>query len=262
MCHDHDSRPPAVPSHRVLPRLAGGAGADRLQAISADGTAFTVALADTPVSKGPGVVILPDVRGLAPFYDELAERFASAGHHAAVVDYFGRTNPLPRGEDFDAFAAASQTTQDQIQEDVAATVALLKERTGVASVVIVGFCFGGTNTYLTAANPEQDVDGFVAFYGGQNGARWGFDNPADVADKMRGPVLGLFGGADDGIPAEAVQLLDDQLTKYEVEHEIHTYPGAPHSFFDRSFEEHAGACADAWERVLNFLQGVGAKTAA
>jgi carboxymethylenebutenolidase len=74
---------------------------------------------------------------------------------------------------------------------------------------------------------------------------------------MHGPVLGLFGGADEGIPPDQVQAFDSALAEAGVEHELVTYPGAPHSFFDRSYEEHAEACEDAWRRVLGFLQRVG-----
>jgi carboxymethylenebutenolidase len=70
---------------------------------------------------------------------------------------------------------------------------------------------------------------------------------------MRGPVLGLFGGADEGIPPDQLEEFDHKLADAGVEHEIVSYPGAPHSFFDRSYEEHGEACADAWRRVLSFL---------
>jgi carboxymethylenebutenolidase len=73
---------------------------------------------------------------------------------------------------------------------------------------------------------------------------------------MRGPLLGLFGGADPGIPVELVDQFEHSLTDAGVEHEIKVYPGAPHSFFDRKCEEHAEACADAWRRVLAFLHRV------
>jgi carboxymethylenebutenolidase len=263
MCHDESSRPPELPIDRVLPRLAGGAGAERLPATSADGTTFTVALAETPESTGPGVVILPDIRGVAPFYDELAERFASAGHHAIVVDYFGRTFPdFPRGDDFNGFEAAQRTENDEVQADIAAAVALLKERTGVSSVVSVGFCFGGSNSYLTAANADADVDGFVAFYGGLNGERLGIPSPPDHAAEMRGPILGLFGDADQSIPTELVDQFDEALSAAEVEHEFVVYPGAPHGFFDRRFDEHAESCADAWERTLDFLDTIDARRSA
>ena len=68
------------------------------------------------------------------------------------------------------------------------------------------------------------------------------------------PVLGLFGGADQAIPVEQVEQFDARLTETGLEHEIHVYPGAPHSFFDRRFEDYAEACEDAWRRMLGFLE--------
>jgi carboxymethylenebutenolidase len=70
---------------------------------------------------------------------------------------------------------------------------------------------------------------------------------------MRCPLLGLFGGADAGIPADAVERFERRLGQAGVDHDVVVYPGAPHSFFDRSYEQHGEACADAWRRVLGFL---------
>ena len=83
----------------------------------------------------------------------------------------------------------------------------------------------------------------------------------DVAGQIRCPVLGLFGGADEAIPTSDVDTFDRLLDEAGIEHEVVVYPGAPHSFFDRSFSEHAQACDDAWRRVLGFLQQVGASLA-
>jgi carboxymethylenebutenolidase len=66
-------------------------------------------------------------------------------------------------------------------------------------------------------------------------------------------VLGLFGGADENIPQDQIDDYDSALAAAGVEHELVTYPGAPHSFFDRKFEQYAEACEDAWRRVLSFL---------
>ena len=71
---------------------------------------------------------------------------------------------------------------------------------------------------------------------------------------MKAPILGLMGGADQGIPQEQVDELKKALAAAGVEHEIVVYPGAPHSFFDRHYEEHAGASADAWKRCLEFVR--------
>jgi carboxymethylenebutenolidase len=66
-------------------------------------------------------------------------------------------------------------------------------------------------------------------------------------------VLGLFGGADDGIPAEAIASFDTALDAAGVEHRLVTYPGAPHSFFDRKATDFAEESADAWARILGFI---------
>jgi carboxymethylenebutenolidase len=66
-------------------------------------------------------------------------------------------------------------------------------------------------------------------------------------------VLGLFGGSDPGIPAEQVQALDAALDQSGVEHTIVSYPGAPHSFFDRKAEQFAEESRDAWHRLLDFV---------
>src|SRR4051794_41329156 len=101
MCHAADSEPPLLPPDLVArPPMAGGAPAEVLELESADGTRFSAALAEAPDARGTGVVILPDVRGLHPFYMRLAERFGDAGHPAVALDYFGRTAGLgPRGAD-------------------------------------------------------------------------------------------------------------------------------------------------------------------
>ena len=252
MCFAFDARPPELPPG--VARIAGGAGAELLELESADGTRFSAALAASPDPQGRAVVILPDVRGLYPFYSELAERFAAAGHHAIAIDYFGRTAGLgPRGEDFDFWPHVEKTRPATVQADAGAALAALRERTGAVGASTVGFCFGGTQSFLAATNDELALEGVVGFYGGLNPERWGDMSPIHRARDMRGPVLGLYGGADQGIPPEQVEAFERALSEARVEHEIVTYPGAPHSFFDRRYEEHADACTDAWRRVLAFL---------
>jgi len=254
MCFAFDASPPDLPAE-IAP-IAGGAGAALLELESADGTRFSAALAESPEPRGRAVVILPDVRGLYPFYSELAERFAAAGHHAIAIDYFGRTAGLgPRGEDFDYWPHVRKTRPRTVQEDAAAALAALRERTGAGAASTVGFCFGGTQSFLAATSESLGLEGVVGFYGSLSTERWGDMSPIRRADDMHGPVLGLFGGADEGIPPDQVEAFEHNLAEAGVEHEIVTYPGAPHSFFDRRYEEHAEACDDAWRRVLAFLAG-------
>jgi carboxymethylenebutenolidase len=266
LCFASDARPPELPADLARPPLAGGAGAETLELTSADGTAFSAALAEAPEPAGagaPGVIILPDVRGLYRFYIELAERFAQAGHHAIAIDYFGRTAGTgTRDDDFDFMPHVEKTRVVQVQADIDAARAALAEREGVTSFVTVGFCFGGTQSFLAGTSPELNLDGVVGFYGRIEGGRAGLPSLLEAAKDIRCPVLGLFGGADPNIPTDQVQAFDRALDEAGVEHEIVIYPGAPHSFFDRAYEEHAGASSDAWRRVLDFLEKVGSAKAA
>jgi carboxymethylenebutenolidase len=75
-----------------------------------------------------------------------------------------------------------------------------------------------------------------------------------LAPSYECPVLGLFGGADQGIPVEVIQGFEQALADAGKAHEIHVYDGAPHSFFDRSAAEHQEAAADAWRRMLAFIE--------
>jgi carboxymethylenebutenolidase len=251
MCFDFDALPPAPPSDLLLKPIAGGAGAELLELESADGTHFSAALAESPEGRG-GIVILPDVRGLYPFYSDLAERFAESGYHAIALDYFGRTAGLgPRGEEFEYAPHVQELQVPQVQADLTAAAAALGERTGISAPATVGFCLGGFESFLAGA----DIPGLAAVIGfyGILIDRFGVGGPIKRAGDMGCPVLGLFGGADQAIPVEQVEEFDAALGRAGVEHEIQVYPDAPHSFFDRRFADYADASEDAWRRMLAFL---------
>ena len=97
------------------------------------------------------------------------------------------------------------------------------------------------------------LKGVMGFYGRPGSGRDGSDGATASAGKFEAPVLALMGGADQGIPKELVDEYEAALEAAGVEHEIKIYDGAPHSFFDRSYEEHAETAADAWKRVLAFI---------
>src|SRR6266480_1546849 len=133
MCYDSDARPP-------LPPIAGGSGGDGtdLQLSAADGNRFAAYSARAGTGTGgPGMVILPDVRGLHRFYRELALRFAEAGIHAIALDYFGRTAGLgPRDEGFEYMPHVMQTEPDTIAADVAAAAAHVRSPDGGAATAV------------------------------------------------------------------------------------------------------------------------------
>jgi carboxymethylenebutenolidase len=263
MCFAPNASPPFLPADLAPPPMAGGAPAERLELTSADGTRFAAALAEAADPSAPAVLILPDVRGLYRFYVELAERFAQAGRHAIAIDYFGRTaGSGERDDEFDFMPHVTQTRLEQIQADAAAALDALAERTGTRSAVAVGFCFGGLQAFMAATSEELALDGVVGFYGSLEGGRLGGPKVNEHVSAMRCPVLGLFGEADEGIPLADVREFERRLAETKLDAEVVTYPGAPHSFFDRRQAEHAEASADAWRRVLGFLDRVGAATTA
>ena len=243
MCFDHDSRPPIAP-------IAGGALDGSLITLTAeDGTAFAAFRAHPTTPSGAGVVILPDVRGLHPFYEELALRLAEHGVDAVAIDWFGRTAGVARRDaDFEYMPHVAATTWDGIAADISAAVGTLRAD-GVERVFTMGFCMGGRMAFLSAAL-GLELAGVIGLYGTLVGP-WRNDAPEPVvqAGRMTGRVLGLFGGADTAIAAEHIAQFEDALTAAGVEHKLVTYEGAPHSFFDRKAVEFADASAAAWDEV-------------
>ena len=249
MCFDHDSHPPILP-------IAGGAlDSTELTLTAADGNRITAFLARAAEPSGAGMVILPDVRGLHAYYEELALRFAEHGIDAIAFDWFGRTAGLGRREEgHDYMPHVSASTWAGHSADVAAATAHLRSVDGAPTdVFTVGFCFGGRTSFL-AATLGLGLAGVIGFYGPPVGpGRGGSPEPAAVADRMASPVLGLFGGADQGIPLDAIAAFDAALERAGIDHRLVTYPGAPHSFFDRKAAEYAEASEQAWAEILAFI---------
>ena len=250
MCHGPASRPPIPPGSDRSARER------RVVLEASDGNRFAAFGATTEVTDAPGIVILPDVRGLHPFYEDLALRFGGRGVHALAIDYYGRTAGIgPRGDDFDHEPHFDQTTDEDVALDVAAAAAYVRSPEGGAATAAftLGFCFGGRISFNQAGSGVE-LAGVVGFYG-----RVAEEEPGDPsapvirAPTYRCPVLGLFGGADRQITAEHVEAFRRALDAAGVGNELVIYEGRPHSFFDRTFVEHADACDDAWRRMLAFI---------
>ena len=248
MCVDANATPPIRP--------VSGASVNHRDLVleSSDGNRFAAfeAYADEPGDAA--VIVLPDVRGLFGFYQELAERFAEVGYDSIAIDYFGRTAGVGvRDEAFDYMEHIPRTTADGVRRDVAAAVAHLRAGNPDRKLFTVGFCFGGGNSWHQAAN-GHGLSGAIGFYGVPNREfPAGAGTVIDRVPEMSCPVLGLMGGDDPGIPAESIAAFQEALAAAGIEHEVSTYPAAPHSFFDRSQEEFAAESADAWQRVLEFI---------
>jgi carboxymethylenebutenolidase len=240
MCFDLDSEPP-------IPRISGAAVShDDLTLSSEDGTNFAAFRAVPDGDLGAGVVILPDVRGLYRFYEELALRFAERGIAAVAFDYFGRTAGVSkRPDDWDYMPLVQQLTPQQVMDDVGTCLRDL-QTLGCTSLFTVGFCMGGSYSWAASAF-HAELAGGVGFYGRPSRA-------LQFVAEMRAPILALQGGADQAISHEDNLEFEQALQDAGKKYELIEYQGAPHSFFDRKQEEFAEASDDAWRRTLAFVE--------
>jgi carboxymethylenebutenolidase len=252
MCFDLDSIPPI--------RTVAGAEVDQVSLTlhSADGNEFRAFHAWPAKTTGKAIVILPDVRGLHHYYEDLAVRFAEIGVEAVAIDYFGRTAGTgARADDFDYNPHVAQTTWAGLSADIESAATYLRGTGGHAarSLFTIGFCMGGRTAFL-ATTLGLGLAGGIGFYGFPGGpSRNGTPAPIEVADRIECPILGIFGGADGAIPVSTVQEFRDTLTTAGLENDIVVEPDAPHSFFDRKQAEFAKQSEDAWARVQRFIEG-------
>ena len=251
MCYDDNARPPLPPGE------SGSAYGEDIILTAADGNRFAAYSALPANPKAAQVLIYPDVRGLHQFYKELALRFAEVGFTALALDYFGRTAGISsRDESFEYMPHVMQLQLTTFFQDVTAALDHLRSGEGATrSTFTLGFCMGGTLSFLTGTKEGLNLAGIIGFYAGMS-RKFGGANTTmlEEARHSKYPVLGLFGGDDPVIPQEEVREFDEGLDKAGVAHEVIIYPGAPHSFFDKRATDFADASADAWQRVLSFIE--------
>ncbi|WNI17989.1 dienelactone hydrolase family protein [Actinacidiphila sp. ITFR-21] len=257
MCFDEDAVPP-------VPAIADAATESRyLELTAADGNVFGAFSAAPAGGADTAVVILPDVRGLYGFYTELALRFAENGVQALVYDYYGRSAGTgKRAKDFPYTEHMATLTPRNIYTDLGAAVEHVRtpEGGGAKAVLTLGFCIGGRIAVI-AGTRDMNLAGVVGFYCWPAAGADGSPGPTGRAGELKSPVLALMAGEDKGIPQSDVRDFEEALAAAGVDHDVVTYPGTPHSFFDASRSQYADASADAWRRVLDFTRKVGAPAA-
>jgi carboxymethylenebutenolidase len=161
-----------------------------------------------------------------------------------AIDYFGRTNGVSRrDDDFDWQTEIRKVKPAEVESDVAAASEYLAS-VNAGPTFSVGYCFGGSQSWRLSAG-DVPLAGCMGFYGRPSML-------SDVETSLHRPMLLLVAGADVATPVADFQEFEGRLSARDVEHEMYIYDGAPHSFFDRSFDEWHDACDDAWQRILTF----------
>ena len=215
--------------------------------------------------RRPAVLVYTEVFGVHEWIKDVARRLAHAGYVAIAPDFFVRHGDPTKLTDFGEIRKiVSQATDAQVTSDTAATLKYLKAQAFVnpAKLAVTGFCWGGAKTWL-AVERFADFKAGVAWYGQlkANPAMGGAVGAIDRVKDMHAPVLGLYGGKDQGIPLADVEAMRAALKAAgKAGSEIVVYPEAQHGFladYRPSYDAKAGA--DGWKRMLAFFAGHGVK---
>ncbi|MDQ6919245.1 MAG: dienelactone hydrolase family protein [Candidatus Dormibacteraeota bacterium] len=208
---------------------------------------------------GAGVLVVGDIFGRTPFYEDLAGRLALAGFTALLPDYFFRQGPLPEPTREAALARREKLDQNQTLVDLSQAIDWLHLQPFAAGKIgTIGFCMGGTLVLDLAA--ERDDLATVCFYGfpAGSGGPGGPPAPLTVADHMSGPILGFWGDQDTGAGMDKVERLAELLKARGIEFEYTIHPGLGHGFMaasklDPAHEAYDAACR-SWTRTVEFYR--------
>ena len=239
MCFTSDQRPPEPPKTSEV----GDHGAIVLTA--ADGNRLSAFEAVPVTRRGASLVLLPDIRGMHAFYTDLALCFAQTGVDTVAIDPYGRSAGLTsRDDDFDFTPHAKALTSQDVLADAQTAATRLRERSE-DPVFTLGFCMFGGQSWRLAATDLQPA-GSMGFYGRPS-------TVDDVLADLSAPLLILAAGNDQATSAQDNDAFVEALNEAEKVHDYVVYDGAPHSFFDRGFNQWQAECADAWIRMLGFI---------
>lgn len=212
----------------------------------------------------PVVLVVQEIFGVHEHIKDICRRLAKLGYLAVAPELYARQGDVSQLTDFQEIISkvVSKVPDQQVMSDLDATVAWAKKNKGDTSkLAVTGFCWGGRIVWLYAAH-NPDLKAGVAWYGRIVGAEDELHpkHPIDVADKLKAPVLGLYGGADQGIPNDTVEKMQAKLKEAGGKSQIKLYPDTPHGFHaDYRPSYRKEQAEDGWKRMLEWLKqhGVG-----
>src|SRR6478735_288503 len=217
-----------------------------------------------PKGKRPVVLVVHEIFGVHEHIKDVCRRFAKAGYYAVAPELFARQGDVSKLSDFKEIQSkvVSKVPDAQVLSDLDAATAFAKkdEHADVSKLSITGFCWGGRITWLYAAQ-QPALQAAVAWYGKITGEKDDLHPrfPADVVSQLKAPVLGLYGGKDQGIPVETVRQQAHALAASSnaaaKASSIHIYPEAGHAFFaDYRPSFHEASAEDGWKRTLSWFK--------
>lgn len=216
-------------------------------------------------SKGgpfPVVLVVQEIFGVHEHIKDVCRRFAKLGYFAIAPELYARQGDVARLKSIDEIRTiVAQVPDEQVMSDLDACVEFAQKsgKGDVAKLGITGFCWGGRVVWLYAAHSKQLKAG-VAWYGRLVGdpAPNTPKHPVNIAADLQAPVLGLYGGKDQGIPVETVEQMRTALKTAKVDSKIIVYPEAGHAFYaDYRPSHHEADAAAAWQELLAWFKKYG-----
>ncbi len=214
-----------------------------------------------PAAKGsyPIVLVVHEIFGVHEYIKDVCRRLAKVGYLAVAPALFARQGDVSKLDTVQDIVAnvVSRVPDAQVMSDLDATVTWAAKSGGNAKeIAITGFCWGGRVVWLYAAHSASLKAG-VAWYGRLVGPTDALhpQNPIDLVATLHAPVLGLYGGADAGIPQDSIDKMREALKAAKVPMEIIVYPDAPHGFHADYRDSYRGEPAsDGWRRMLAWFK--------
>ncbi len=226
----------------------------RSDAVEVNGRSMRVGVATPSTRDAPGVLVMIHGPGLDAFIEAQIDDLARHGYVAVAPDVFHRQP----ADGADPLTRVGRLLDQEVLDDADAAVTHLRSLPDarVGRLAVLGFCMGGRNAYLLAGARPTWWSAAAMFYGGNILVPWGDGpSPFDLTDRIRCPMIGIFGADDSNPSPNDVNTIAAKLTQHNKPHEFHTYAGAGHAFLnftnaERHRPEQAG---DAWSKVLAFL---------
>ncbi len=238
---------------------AVGLEAGRVQIPVADGEISAYRAKPQGSGPFPVLVVLPEIFGVHAHIEDVCRRLAQVGYLAVAPEPFQRQGDVSQLEDIPTIISQviSQVPDAQVMADLDATVAWAGADQGdLNRLGITGFCWGGRIVWLYAAHSPQLKAG-VAWYGKLVVPATELQprHPIDVVSRLQAPILGLYGGADHGIPNDTVEQTQAALQAAGQPSQIHLYPDTPHAFLaDYRPSYRQAEAEDGWQRMLEWLR--------
>jgi len=215
----------------------------------------------------PVALVVQEVFGVHEHIKDVCRRFAKRGYMAIAPEMYARQGDVSKLADMSkVMEVVARVPDAQVMSDLDATVEYARKsgKADAKKLGITGFCWGGRVVWLYAAHNPRLKAG-VAWYGrlvprpGAPPSELQPTHPVDVAAALKVPVLGLYGGKDQGIPLESVEAMRKELAKSKSGSEIVVYPDAPHGFHaDYRPSYRKETAEDGWARLLAWFKKHGA----